>query len=286
MKKLWYHPVVTFLRKAVWLYLDCRGAQAAACFAYFVLLTVFPVLLCVSACLGQFHIDIASLITHLEGMFPADALAVLRGYLTYVSGRHSAAFFVAGLVGCWFSAAAAFRTVARVIMDIYPHVSQSILRGLITSILFPIALLLTIDLSVIVVVTGQKTLHLLAEHLPEVVMKHLPTLTDTIDIWSWIRFVLLFAVFFLFILAVLNMAAPRGTPRFPMLLSSLAASLTMVLASGIFSFVIGLSSRYSLVYGSLVSLIILMLWLYLCGQILFFGMVLTGVWYRGRRDLP
>ena len=284
MKKLWSHPAVAFVRKVIWQYMDCRGPQAAACFAYFVLLTVFPLLLCVSACLGQFHIDIAELITHLETMFPAEALAVLRGYLTFISVRHSAAFFVAGLVGCWFSAAAAFRTIARVIMDVYPHVSQSILRGLVTSILFPIALLLTIDLSVIVVVTGQKTLHLVADHLPAVVKSHLPALMDTIDVWSWIRFVLLFAVFFLFILAVFNMAAPKGTPRFPMLLSSFVSSLAMVVASGIFSFVIGLSSRYSLVYGSLVSLIILMLWLYLCGQILFFGVVLTGVWYRGRRD--
>ena len=283
MKKLWYHPAVTFLRKAVWLYLDCRGAQAAACFAYFVLLTVFPLLICVSACLGQLNIDITALISNLETMVPGDALAVLRGYLTYVSGRQSAAFFVAGLIGCWFSAAAAFRTISRVIMDVYPHVSQSMLRGLITSILFPVALLLTIDLSVIVVVTGQKTLRLVADHLPDVV-KHLPGLTDTFDIWSWIRFVLLFAVFFLFILAVFNMASPRGTPRFPMLLSSFVSALAMVIASGLFSAVLGMTSRYSLVYGSLVSLIILMVWLYICGQILFFGVVLTGVWYRRRED--
>ncbi len=35
-----------------------------------------------------------------------------------------------------------------------------------------------------------------------------------------------------------------------------------------------------LVYGSLVSLIILLIWLYLCGQILFIGIVFTSVWYK------
>ena len=41
-----------------------------------------------------------------------------------------------------------------------------------------------------------------------------------------------------------------------------------------------MSSRYSLGYGSLVSLIILLIWLYLCGQILFIGIVFTSVWYK------
>lgn len=43
---------------------------------------------------------------------------------------------------------------------------------------------------------------------------------------------------------------------------------------------LSMSTRYSLVYGSLVSLIILLVWLYLCGQILFLGIVFTSVWYK------
>ena len=64
----------------------------------------------------------------------------------------------------------------------------------------------------------------------------------------------------------------------------MAAALALVVASGLFSWFIGLSSRYSLVYGSLVSLIILLIWLYFCGQILFLCVVFTGVWYQGRRQ--
>ena len=56
-----------------------------------------------------------------------------------------------------------------------------------------------------------------------------------------------------------------------MLVSSLVSALALVVSSAVFSWFIGLSTRLSLVYGSLVSLIILLLWLYLCGQILFLG---------------
>ena len=88
---------------------------------------------------------------------------------------------------------------------------------------------------------------------------------------SWTRYVLLFCIFFLFLMGVLNLAAPFGTPRLPMLVSSLVSALALVVSSAVFSWFIGLSTRLSLVYGSLVSLIILLLWLYLCGADPVFG---------------
>ena len=45
----------------------------------------------------------------------------------------------------------------------------------------------------------------------------------------------------------------------------------------LFSWFIGMSSRYSLVYGSLASLIILLAWLYFCGNILLMGAVVGQV---------
>jgi membrane protein len=34
------------------------------------------------------------------------------------------------------------------------------------------------------------------------------------------------------------------------------------------------------VYGSLVSMVVLLIWLYLCGQLLFLSIVFTSVWYN------
>lgn len=279
--QLWEAEAVRFLREALTLYFSCRAPQAAACLAYFLLLTVFPMLICVSFVLGLVNIDIVSLMESLENVLPAEALDVLSGYLRYISYRQSPGLFIAGLAAGWFSAAAAFRTITRVILDVYTDVSQSMLRGMVVSVAFPLALLVTADLSIIVVVTGQRTLENLS--------RHLPFLDQTLEPWVWLRYLLLFFIFYLFILAVFVMAAPRGTPRTPMMLSGLVSALALVTASAIFSWFIGLSSRYSLVYGSLVSIVILLVWLYFCGQILFLGIIFTSVWYRrrpeGRLDL-
>ena len=101
--------------------------------------------------------------------------------------------------------------------------------------------------------------------------------------WQWFRFLLLFLLVFLFVLLVYRMAAPRGRPRPPILTGAFLAAVALVAATALFSWFIGLSSRYSLVYGSLASVIILLVWLYLCGNILILGNVFNCVWYRHKR---
>ena len=72
-------------------------------------------------------------------------------------------------------------------------------------------------------------------------------------------------------------AIVSAAARFMLLLA-----VAMVACSVLVSWVIDMSSRYSLVYGSLASLIILLVWLYFCGNILVIGAVVGQVWARGR----
>ena len=61
------------------------------------------------------------------------------------------------------------------------------------------------------------------------------------------------------------------------------SATALVACSVLFSWFIGMSSRYSLVYGSLASIIIMLVWLYLCGNILIIGNIFNCVWYRHRK---
>ena len=70
--------------------------------------------------------------------------------------------------------------------------------------------------------------------------------------------------------------------RAPVVTGGVLASVSLVACSMVFSWFLGVSSRYSLLYGSLASVIILMVWLYLCGNILLLGSVFNRVWYRRR----
>ena len=131
--------------------------------------------------------------------------------------------------------------------------------------------LLTVYLSVVVIFTGEWFFWLLEENLPRRIAELLP-LSALSGLWRWLRYLLLFCFVLLLVLIVYRAGTPRGAVRRPVvLLSSLLAALAMVAASAVFSWFIGMSSRYALVYGSLASLIILLVWLYLCGNILLLG---------------
>ena len=136
--------------------------------------------------------------------------------------------------------------------------------------------LLTIYLALVVLLTGGWLFHLVER------LFRLETVTLPWD-WQWFRFLLLFLLVFLFVLLVYRMAAPRGRPRPPILTGAFLAAVALVAATALFSWFIGLSSRYSLVYGSLASVIILLVWLYLCGNILILGNVFNCVWYRHKK---
>ena len=99
MKKLWNSPPALFLREGLMLYFSRRVPQAAAGLAYFVLLTVFPMLICISYILGLVNIDVVTMVTQLQNILPEAALDVLSSYLRYISFPQTPGLFLAGLVG-------------------------------------------------------------------------------------------------------------------------------------------------------------------------------------------
>ena len=64
----------------------------------------------------------------------------------------------------------------------------------------------------------------------------------------------------------------------------MAASAALAAASMIFSLLMGNSARYSLIYGSLASVILLLVWLYLCGNILIMGNAVNYVLFIHRKQ--
>lgn len=277
MKKLMEARPVRFILEVVELYFSCHVSRSAAELAYFLILTFFPILICVNAFVGLLELNIQTVIDQLSPFFPQEILGVLGDYVRYITTSQSGAMLAAGLGGTLFSASAAFRALMNIMEDIYGRKSYSGLQRVIASVVFSLLFLLTIYLSLAVLITGDWLFRAAEELL------HLEPASLPWD-WRWFRFLLLFLLVFLFVMLVYRMSAPRGRPRPPVLAGAMLAAVALVVASVFFSWFIGLSSRYSLVYGSLASVIILLVWLYLCGNILILGNVFNFVWYRHRKE--
>ena len=283
MNRILNWPPVRFLYELVLLYFDKSVARSAAALTYFLLLSFFPLLICVNAFVGLLHLDSAAILSVLSDFIPTSAAALISDYIGYVSENQSAGMLAAGLITVLFSASAALRTLMNAMDEIYDRPIRGGVRRTVFSVVMSLLFLVTMYLSIIVVLTGDWFLHMLEHYLPEplLVLIDLPALAG---VWTWMKYLLLFCFVMLLVLILYRACSPGGTPRAPVITGSILASAALVGASAVFSWFIGMSSRYSLLYGSLASVIILMVWLYLCGTILILGGAFNCVWYRHKLE--
>ena len=272
------HPPIRFAVDVVDVYFSKRVGRAAAELAYFLILTFFPILICVSTFVNELHLDPNSLLEQADPFLPAGVLALFQDYLTYIDTNQSSAMLLSGVFLTVLFASAAVRGLMNIMAELYGRSTFRGLGQLAASILFSALLLATIYLSLAVVVTGNWFFHLLGQ-----VFK-LEGLVERFGAWQSIKYLLLLAMVFLFILLLYRFAAPLNRPRPPVVPGALAAAAALAIASMVFSVLMGNSTRYSLIYGSLASVIIMLVWLYLCGNILIMGNVINYVLFTHRKE--
>lgn len=280
-------PPVLFVRDMVQAYGRLGVSRAAAALAYFLILTLFPLLVCVNFFIGLLELDPEAVFSALDSLLPRESLSIILDYLTYVSGvpqSQSTPLLLASLFTILLSASAGLRTLLKTMDELYQVRHVSSLRRVVVSVALSILFLLTIYLSIVVIFTGDWFFQLLEARLPSPLAELIP-LRLLSQLWGWLRYLLLFFCVLLLVLAVYHMGTPPPLRREKKVLrlTALLSAGALVACSVLFSWFIGMSSRYSLVYGSLASLIILLVWLYFCGNILLVGAVAGRVWFH-RRD--
>ena len=280
VKKLLAWPPAAFIWEVVLAYGRTGVSRSAAALSYFLILTLFPLLMCINYFIGLFHLDLEQLVRGLDQVLPDEALTVIVEYLVYVSQAQSPALLWASLATIVLSASAGMRTLFQAMDELYQARRRPPFRRMVASVVLSLLFLLTIYLSVVVIFTGDWFFWFLEQHLPARIAQLAP-LTLLSRLWLWLRYLLLFCFVLALVLIVYRAGISHKHLSSRVLLpSALLTALAMAACSAVFSWFIGMSSRYALVYGSLASLVILLVWLYLCGNILLLGAVVGWVWTR------
>lgn len=272
------HPPIRFVADVVDVYFSKCVSRAAAELAYFLILTFFPIMICISAFVNELDLDLSALVEQADPFLPEGVMILFQDYLIYIDTNQSSAMLFSGALLTVLFASAAVRGLMNIMHELYGRATFRGISQLVASILFSVLLVATIYLSMAVVVTGNWFFHLLGQLLK------LDGLVERFGTWQWVKYLLLLGIVFLFILLLYRFAAPLDKPRPPVVPGALAASMALAVASMIFSLLMGGSTRYSLIYGSLASVIILLVWLYLCGTILILGNVVNYVLFVHRRE--
>ena len=252
-------------------------ARDSAALTYYLLFAIFPLLIFVSTLLGILELDVDSIVTGLRQIVPGDVAEVVRGYLEYVSGNASRQLMWFSLVfSIWFPmrATSCLLHSLRKAFGLGPP--RKMLVNQLGILLFTVWLILTIGLTLLLVTVGRRALEFLSGLI------ELPA--GFIDLWSYLRFIVLGVVMFL-MLTVLYMLA-RGQRRplkevAPGVGISLAAWMVLSLA---FSYYVENFANYSVLYGSIATVVVVLLWLYMSGTVLIMGAEYSAVILRRRRS--
>ena len=247
------------------IYSGSRLPIAAAGLAFFLTLTFYPLLICLQTMLGSMVPTAEELRGFLSILLPADTVSTILDYLRYVADNRSDTMLAMAITVMASSSAAAFRVLDRVMGEMRGGRRFPGAFSLIFSFCFSLLFLAAIYLAVILVSTGKWFLEFADRHI---------FFMNISESWRWWRFVLLFALLFVMLCGVYRITAPRGGKN-RLLPGAALATAALVAVSVVFSALIGASAKYPLVYGSLASVIIIMLWLYTCGVVLFLGCALN-----------
>ncbi len=249
-------------------YLHDVGRDSAA-LTYYLLFALFPLLVFISTLLGILKLDVDSVTQVLSQIVPADVMSVLESYLEYVSANASRQLLWFSLIfSVWFPmrATSCLLHSLRKAFGLGPP--RKMLVNQLGILLFTVWLILTIGLTLLLVTVGRRALEFLSGLI------ELPA--GFIDLWSYLRFIVLGVVMFL-MLTVLYMLA-RGQRR-P--LKEVAPGVVLSLA---FSYYVENFANYSVLYGSIATVVVVLLWLYMSGTVLIMGAEYSAVILRRRRS--
>lgn len=249
-------------------YFDHNVGNSAAALTYYMIFAFFPFLIFLSSLLGR--VDIAAIsVGELSRFIPQDILELIGGFLTHVQATSSPQVMVFGLI---FSLYFPIRAVSS-LMDFIERAYEveerrSLLHRGFIIIIFAIGLTLAIVGSIIVLVAGRDLLLWLSGFLP--ISLH------SIELWNVLRFILLGAALLLLIL-LLYLVAPGCVVSFREALPGAAGSLFCWLVYTVgFSFYVENMASYSVVYGSIGAIIVLLIWLYATATTIIMGAELNA----------
>lgn len=243
------------------LYKRVRLSVSSAALSYYLTMTVFPLLICLYTMLGNSYETAIRIVRLARGIFAPETISLIEEFLNYVASSNSKSMMIAGLFVLISYASAAVRTLQSTVYAMQGGYKFKGVKQYAFSIGFSLVFLAAIYFAVLVMLTGREFIGFFNAVIPFV---------DISGAWVFIRFIALAGIFFCVVWGIYE-APKRPCDSYTTLPGAIFAAVAMLLVSLVFSLIINQSANYPLVYGSLASLILLMLWLYSSCTVIYCG---------------
>lgn len=244
------------------------GLESAA-LAFYLVFAIFPFLIFISALLSYLQLGLGSVVEDLGDLLPADVARILSRFLLYARGRPSPRLLISSLfLSFWFPMRATNSLMIAVRKAYHLGAPRGFVAQMLKNLCYTLLLMVTVILTVVLTTVSDRMLAFAVENfgLPPFVA----------DLWTALRFpvVAVVSYFVLYVLYVLAQDDRRDWRyQWP---GTLAALGGWMLASWLYAFYVNNIAHYSLIFGSIGTMIVLLVWLELSAMVLILGAELNG----------
>ena len=265
--------------------IDHQVSKSAAALTYYLLFAMFPLLIFISNLLGLLDLDVRSITTALLPVLPDDIVYLMQAYLEHITQNSSpvllgfSVFFTV-----WFPMRAVGGLMDDVRLAYQLGKPEKPIQYAIRQFLFTILFLVLIIVLLLLAILGRRFISTVMDWLELDKLFTIPPVL--LSLWQYLRFVLLAAIIFA-IVGLLYATAQDHRQRARAIMPGVFLTLVSWLLVSIgFSAYVENFANYSLIYGALGTVIVLLVWLYLTSFMLILGAEFNASIYSIRKELP
>lgn len=251
--------IKSFLNKMNEDHINVYAAQTA----YFMILSFIPFIMMLLTLIKYTPVTKADLLSTAVDFLPSSVDPMIISVIDEVYNKSGAVLSISAITAAW-SAGKGVMAIIQALNSINDiEEEQGYLGVRIRAALYTVIFVIAVILSLIIIVFGNKILRIIEEQYPVVI--HLTSRLSEVKNFAVLGMLtLLFWVMFKFI----PRKATTKTKQFP---GAVIAAFGWTIFSFGFSIYIDLSAGFSNMYGSLTTIILVMLWLYGCMYIMLVG---------------
>ncbi|EFR87473.1 YihY/virulence factor BrkB family protein [Listeria marthii] len=236
----------------------------AAQLAYYMLFSIFPMLLIAATLLAYLHIDKDSVFNMIKEFAPDQIMDFLEDNLNTLLTQKNGGLLSIGIIATLWSASNGMNAVMKSLNKAYGVTNKRnyVVQRLL-SMFFTLAMLATVGATLLLLVFGQQ--------IGMFLINHLNFSEDFLSFWNNLRWTVTLVVIFVVFTFLYWVAPNRRSTLISVLPGALFSTIGWTVASVGFAYYVNNFGNYSATYGSIGVIIILMLWFYLTGIILMIG---------------
>lgn len=257
-----------FLDQIIYRFIDHLVIGSAAELTYFLVLSIFPFLIALLNIISFTSLVRTEFILDIMRYIPSDIETIIENFVNNLNVGSSESLLSIAVLGAIISASTGFRAIMRALNKAYEcGESRNFIKKIGISIFFTVILVLIILVVFLALVLGE----LIGKFLFQFIYLESFFLTA----WEYMRYIISF-VFMILAFALMYKYSPNIDEGDSIKLTStlpgaIFASLGWIFLSLIFSFYVSNFGSYSVTYGSLGGVIIMLVWLFISSIVIILG---------------